>query len=220
MMLLVLLALLALAVWAWDIREHYVDPEQCDPANPEKKPCTPIIRRPTIEDASWVSKIDAEAPLGGDDETYIRVLQAFYDGVYVPKQTKPTDADVEAFIKSPAGSVAGVDPNALRKIIAAGFRVERTTTSAAREEAEVKFKPSEALEPKDGVDQVYGHRVQAIYVPADTRKDAELSEGVYEPTPQQPEPRYPGIYDDKTASWTGTRFYSVCQSGPCTENVL
>jgi len=219
-MVLVVLLLIALVLWIWEVREHYVDPEQCDPANPDKKPCTPIIRRPSMQDASWVSKIDAEAPIGGDDETYIRVRQAFYDGVYVPKPTKPTTSDIETFLRSPAGSVPGVDPNALRKIIAVGFRVEETGTAAAREEAEMKFKPSEALEPRDGVDQVYGHMRQAIYVPADTRKDAELSEGLYEPTVQQVQPRYPGIFNDRSTSWTGTQFYSVCQSGPCTENVL
>jgi len=219
-MILVVLLLIALVLWLWDVREHYVDPEQCDPANPDKKPCTPVILRPSMENASWVSKIDAEAPIDGDDETYIRVLQAFYDQVYVPKPTKPTTADVEAFLRSPAGNVPGVDPNALRKIIAAGFRVEEVGTAAAREAAEVKFQPSEALHPSDGVDQVYGHMRQGLYVPADTRKDAELPEGVYEPTTQQPAPRYPGTFNDRSASWTGTRFYSVCQTGPCTENVL
>lgn len=219
-MVLVVLLLVALVLWIWDVREHYVDPEQCDPANPNKKPCTPIVKRPTMQDTSWLSKIDAEAPFDGDHETYIRVLQSFYDQVYVPKPTKPTDKDVEAFIRGPGGSVAGIDPNALRKIIAAGFRVEETGTAAAREAAELKFKPSKALQPEDGVDQVYGHMRQAIYVPADTRKDAELSEGVYEPTTQQVQPRYPGLFDDNSTSWSGTQFYSVCQSGPCTENVL
>jgi hypothetical protein len=219
-MVLVLLAIVALVLWLWDLREHYVDPEQCDPANPAKKPCTPPVVRPTIDNESWTSKIDAEAPIEADDETYIRVLQAFHDQVYVPKTTKPTDKDVEAFLQGPTASVPGIDPNALRKIIAAGFRVERTVTGAAREAKELQFEPSEALQPSDGVDGVYGHMRQGLYVPADTRKGAELPEGLYEPTVQQVQPRNPGLSTTNSTSWTGTQFYSVCDSGPCTENVL
>ena len=40
--------------------------------------------RPTLEDAAWRSKIDAQAPIGASDDDYIAALQKFYDTVYFP----------------------------------------------------------------------------------------------------------------------------------------
>jgi hypothetical protein len=186
------------------LREHFQDPE-FPVSRPAKNPI-------------WLSKIDAEAPIGGDDDLYLSVLQAFYDKVYNPASVKPKDTDVEAFLRGPDANRPGIDINVLRKIIGNSFRIERTTTAAAREQKQVAFKVSKAIEPKDGRDQVYD-RTEALYVPADSRI-GELSEGVYEDIPQQDEPRRPGFFDNKSTSWTQAAFYSVCDGGPCEQNVL
>jgi len=206
-MVLYWLLAVALLLFAWSFRETFTDTE------------SPISGRPSLSDPSWRSKIDAEAPIGGNDEDYVRVLQAFYDKVYEPAETKPRDTDVETFLKTPDAQVAGVDHNAIRKIIGTGFRIEKTLPSAAREEAQIKFQPTEALQPKDGIDQVY-NRKENVYVPTDTRL-GDLPEGLYAPVNQQPEPRNPGVFDDKSTSWTQSSFFSVCKEGePCAENVL
>lgn len=206
-MVLYWLLAIALVLLVWNFRELYTDSE------------SPISGRPSMSSPAWRSKVDAEAPIGGNDEDYIKVLQAFHDKVYVPSEIKPKDTDVEAFLKTSDAQVPGVDPNALRKIIGTGFRIEKTLPSAAREEAQVKFQPTEALQPKDGVDEVY-NRKENIYKPADSRL-GDLPEGLYAPTTQQPQPRNPGLFDDKSTSWTQASFYSVCKEGePCAENVL
>lgn len=188
----------------WNLREHYVDPEF-------------TVTRPA-RNSVWLSKIDSEAPIGGNDDDYIRVLQAFYDKVYVPAATKPKDTDVETFLKSSDAAVPGVDPNAIRKIIGTSFHIERTMTAAAREEAQVKFTPSKNLEPKLGRDEVYD-RTEQIYVPADSRL-GELPEGLYAPVEQQETPRREGQWDDRSTSWTDAKFYGVCEGGECAKNVL
>lgn len=204
--MVVLLALLLLIVLLWTTREHYVVI-----SGPGERPS---------KTAAWLSKIDAEAPIGGNDDDYIRVLQAFYDTKWKPLRDANPDAsirdtEVEAFLKSPVAQ--GVDTNSMRKIIAAGFSVETTQTAAAREQAQIKFQPTQALQPKDGVDPLA--RPQPAYVPADTRL-GELPEGLYAPVEQQDEPRREGVYDNKSTSWTQTSFYNVCTEGPCTRNVL
>jgi hypothetical protein len=206
-MVLYWLLAIALLLFAWSFREYYTDTE------------SPISGRPSLSDPAWRSKIDAEAPIGGNDEDYVKVLQAFHDKVYVPAEVKPKDTDVEAFLQTADAQVAGVDPNAIRKIIGTGFRIEKTLPSAAREEAQIKFQATEALQPKDGIDQVYNRKENA-YIPADSRK-GNLPEGLYAPVNQQAQPRNPGIFDDKSTSWTQTSFFSVCKPGePCAENVL
>lgn len=208
--MIVLAALLLFVVLLlWRYREHYVEI-----SGPGERPS---------KTASWLSKIDAAAPIGGNDDDYLKVIQAFYDLKWKPlRDGNPTasipDTEVESFLKSSDAQVPGVDTNAMRKIIAAGFSVQLTQSAAAREEAQVKFKPSEALEPKDGVDEVF-IRKESIYTPADSRI-GDLPEGVYPDVFQQPEPRREGTYDDNSTSWTDTAFYSVCTSGPCTRNVL
>lgn len=204
--MVVLLALLLLVVLLWTTREHYVVI-----SGPGERPS---------KTAAWLSKIDAEAPIGGNDDDYIRVLQAFYDTKWKPlRDANPDvsirDTEVESFLKSPVAQ--GVDTNSMRKIIAAGFSVETTQTAAAREQAQIKFQPTQALQPKDGVDPLA--RPQPSYVPADTRL-GELPEGLYAPVEQQDEPRREGIYDNKSTSWTQASFYNVCTEGPCTRNVL
>ena len=199
---------IALLLVALQFREHYTEPEP------------PLVTRPAAN-STWLSKIDAEAPIGGNDDDYVRVLQAFYDTVYAPSPTKPKDSDVEAFLKTPAAQVAGVDENSLRKIIASGFRVERTATAASREQKEAVTTGALAgfrgqnLQPTNGVDEVRT-RTESIYTPADSRL-GETPEGIYAPVPQQAEPRRPGEHDDRSTSWTPNSFASVCE---CAKNVL
>lgn len=179
--------------------------------------------RPSLEDAAWRSKIDAQAPIGGSDEDYMAALQKFYDTVYAPLRSKnatasPKDTEVEAFLTS--NTFPNVSKDALRQIILSGFSVDRTESAAAREEKQVKFKPTEALEPRDGVDQVYGRRKEEVYVPAKPEFSDLFSEGNYAPTPQT-EPTRPGFWDDKSTSWSPAMFASVCDGiGKCTQNVL
>ncbi len=185
----------------------------------------PPLTRPSLEDPAWRSKIDAEAPIGGNDEDYVRALQAFYDKVYVPATLKPKDTDVEAFIKSSDASFPGVDPNSLRKIITKGFRVDLTTTIAEREKKELVTTGALAgfagnnLQPGNARDQVYA-RTELGYIPADSRK-GELPEGLYEPT-EQSLPRRPGDFKDKSTSWTQVSPMSFCKEGDseCLKNVL
>jgi len=179
-------------------------------------------KRPSLDDASWRSKIDAQAPIGGSDEDYIAALQKFYDTVYFPirsanETAAPKDTDVEAFLNS--NTFPNVSKDSLRQVILSGFAIDKTESAAAREQRQVKFQPTEALQPRDGVDQVYGRRKEEIYVPADTRA-GELPEGIYEPT-EQTEPIRAGIWDDKSTSWTPQAFASVCdEGGKCAQNIL
>ena len=177
--------------------------------------------------AEWLSKIDAEAPIGGDDDEYIRVLQKFYDEIYLPARTANANVFIEdTKVKTFANSITtpNVDKEAIRRIITAGFAVQRTGSAAGREEQQIVktgalagFKGAE-LQPNMGVDEVRT-RKEVTYVPTDSRK-GNLPEGLYAPVPQQEEPRREGSYDDKSASWTGAKFYSVCEGEECAKNVL
>jgi hypothetical protein len=166
--------------------------------------------------AEWLSKIDAEAPIGGDDDEYIEALQKFYDEIYKPARTaNPTvfirDTDVKTFADSITSP--NIDKTALRKIITAGFAVQRTGSAASREQEQIVKTGALAgfsganLAPSMGVDEVRT-RTEVSYVPADMRK-GKLPEGLYKPVEQQEEPRREGTYDDKSTSWTGVRFYGV-----------
>ena len=168
--------------------------------------------RPSLRDAGWRSKIEAQAPIGGSKEDYEKALQSFYDTIYRPLRTTnpdamPKDTQVEEFVLAQPSTI---DKNALRQIILSGFAVDRTLSAAAREERQVKFQPTEALQPRDGVLETW-KRVNTLYTPSDSRI-GELPEGVYAPTPQQATPRREGIHDDKSASWTGQRPYSIAEN--------
>lgn len=195
---LVLLAVLALAVaWRLWTRERYVEVP-----GPGK--------RPSLDDPAWRSKIDAEAPIGGDDGDYIEALQKFYDEVYFPIRSEnesaaPKDTQVEEFLTSNA--FPNVSKDSLRQIILSGFAVDRTVSAAEREKKQIKFQPTEALQPRDGVDQVYGRRKEETYEPADKRIGL-LPEGLYEPTPQT-EPTREGTDNGPSISWSPQRFASV-----------
>lgn len=168
--------------------------------------------RPTLTDAAWRSKIEVQIPIGGNKEDYEKALQSFYDTIYSPLRTAnptamPKDTQVEEFLNT---QPSNIDKNALRQIILSGFAVDRTTSAAAREEQQVKFQPTEALQPRDGVLETWKH-VKQTYTPVDTRI-GDLPEGVYTPTKQQPNPRREGIHDDKSTSWTGQRPYSIVEN--------
>jgi hypothetical protein len=174
-----------------------------------------------MEDAVWRSKVDAQAPIGGSDSDYIAALQKFYDEIYAPLRTEnesasPKDTDVEQFLS--ANTFPNVSKDALRQIIISGFSVDTTMSAAAREEKQIKFEPTEALQPRDGVDQVY-RRKEEVYVPADTRESDVFPEGYYAATPQT-EPTREGIWDGKSTSWSPQEFHSVCEGEKCRQNVL
>lgn len=193
---------IALLLFFIQTREHYVVI-----SGPGERPS---------RTGDWLSKIDAEASIGSDDDEYIRVLQRFYDEIYKPARTANPDVFIrDTQVKTFADSVTSptIDKTALRKIITAGFAVDRTGSAIAREEEQIVKTGALAgftganLAPSMGVDQVRS-RTELNYVPADTRL-GKLSEGLYKPVGQQDEPRREGTYDDKSASWTGVRFYGV-----------
>jgi hypothetical protein len=211
-MLLWLLAAIAFLLFAWEYRERFTDPEY-------------KVTRPSNTDPTWLSKIDAAAPIGGNDDDYMRVLQSFYDKVYLPSPTKPRESDVETFLKSPDAIVPGVDPVSLRRIITTGFHIDTSMTAAAREQQQTVMTGALAgfsgtnLQPGNARDQVRA-RTESIYVPADSRK-GELPEGLYAPT-MQTEPLRPGELNDKSTSWSSVTPMSVCEEGDseCMKNVL
>ena len=179
------------------------------------------VTRPSLESAEWKSKIDSQVPLGSNDDDYIRILQAFYDTVYVYATNKPTTNDIELFLKGPNVHGKPVDQAALRMIISSGFHID-PPTAGSREEKQIKFMiDPEALEPEGGRDEVF-IREEETYRPADTRI-GDLPEGRYAPVVQQIRPRRPGESNYKTTSWTQDLFYDVCsvtKKRGCEENVL
>jgi hypothetical protein len=206
-----LLAIAAMLLVLMTLRERYVERE-----GPGERPSFD-----GAEGAAWRSKIDAQIPIGGSDDDYMTALQSFYDTVYSPMRTanksaSPKDTQVETFLDGI--TIPNISKDSLRQIILSGFSIDRTGSAAAREEKQVKFTPTEALEPRDGVDQVYGRRKEEVYVPADKRL-GELPEGIYAPTPQT-EPTREGIWNDNSTSWSPASFASVCEGGKCAQNVL
>ena len=189
-------------------REHYVEI-----SGPGQRPS---------RNAEWLSKIDAEAPIGGNDDDYLKVLQKFYDEIYLPARTVNSTAfikDTQVKQFADGVTVPGVDKDAIRKIITAGFAVQRTGSGAAREEQQLvksgalaDFKGAN-LQPKMGVDEVRT-RTEIPYVPVDTRL-GKLSEGLYAPVGQQQEPRREGLTKDMYTS-----FFNVCEGEECAKNVL
>lgn len=194
-------------------REHYVE-----------------IKGPGVrpsKTAEWLSKIDAEAPIGGNDDDYLRVLQQFYDEIYLPARTANDSvfiADTEVKSFADKVTIPGVDKESIRRIITAGFAVRRSGSAAAREEQQIvktgalaDFK-GKNLQPSMGVDEVRT-RTELTYVPADTRK-GRLPEGVYTPVGQQDEPRREGTSAEKSLENTDLMYYSICKDGECAKNVL
>lgn len=203
-------------------REHFTDPDECKTTGVTRgAACIPKIVRPSGDNPIWKSRIEAELPIGQNEGDYVRVLQAFYDKVYVPATDRPTEAQVDTFLASQDAAVAGTSPEALKRIIMIGFHLQAGGTAAGREEKQVVktgalagFQGKE-LEPKMGVDEVRT-RTEIPYIPADMRQSDQLPEGIYADTTQS-YPRSPGEWDDRSISWNRSQFFSVC---PCAKNIL
>lgn len=208
---------IALLLFALQYRESFTDPDR----KIDRPTLTPEGNIPSL----WQSKIDANSPISSNDMDYFNALRAFYDTVYAPAAVRPKDTDVEAFLKTASATVAGIDPNALRKMIGSSFSIETTQSAAAREQKEIVTTGALAgfsgsnLQPGNARDETHP-RLEAIYVPEDSRL-GELPEGLYVPT-EQTFPTRPGDLKDNSTSWTQAQFYSFCAKGDnaCTENVL
>jgi hypothetical protein len=160
------LAILILSVYF--LRERFTDTEF-------------KVVEPSISSAVWRSKISANAAIGADEQAYMNVISKFYTEVYVPAQVKPTTTQLEGFLTN-LPPTPGVDKDILRKILFQGFHIELGETAASKEEKQVKFKPSDAIFPKNGVDEVRT-RKEETYRPVDTQI-GELPEGQYAPVGQ------------------------------------
>jgi hypothetical protein len=204
------LSLLALYLLVLGVHECFVDTEFTN------------VTRPDINNGAWRSKIDAQAPIGGDDEAYIKSLQAFYDNVYLPSPTKPKITDVESFLAGPNVVGKPIDTQAMRLILVDAFHIESTQTAADKEKKQIQFDiDAAALEPQDGRDEVRV-RSEANYFPADP-VFGKLPEGNYAPVNQQDTPRHPGFNNYKTVGRTPVLFYDVCTDSKrpgCEQNVL
>ena len=207
----------------WSIRETFVDTE----FKSSGVGVSTSVQRPPEDTGSpvyamWKSKVDSQVPIGANDDDYIKAIRAFFDKVYDPSPTKPTTANIEAFLKSPDVVGLPLDTNALRVIIADGFHIDAGETAAAREKRQTKFTPTKNLEPSMGRDQVFD-RTELEYTPADPRADGLVPEGHYAPLKQQGRPRRLGEANYETVGKTGTLFYDVCSESKregCEENVL
>ena len=207
----------------WSIRETFVDTE----FKSSGVGVSTSVQRPPTDTGSpiyamWKSKVDAQVPIGANDDDYIKAIRAFYDKVYDPSPTKPETAQIEAFLKSPDVVGLPLDTNALRMILADGFHIQSSETAAAREQRQTKFTPTKNLEPSMGRDQVFD-RTELEYTPSDPRNDGPVPEGHYAPLKQQGRPRRLGEANYETVGKTGTLFYDVCtqtRTPGCEENVL
>jgi hypothetical protein len=207
----------------WSFRETFVDTE----FKSSGVGVSTSVQRPPEDTGApayqmWKSKVDAQVPIGANDDDYIKVIRAFYDKIYDPSPTKPGTAEIEAFLKSPDVVGLPLDTNALRKILADGFHIRSSETAAAREQRQTKFIPTKNLEPSMGRDQVFD-RTELEYRPADPRNDGPVPEGHYAPLKQQGRPRRSGEANYETVGKTGTLFYDVCTESKregCEENVL
>ena len=165
---------------------------------------------------AWESKVKANAPSDAVVGDYISVLAAFYDTVYNPATTKPTERQVNTFLASSAGTVAGVDIPSLKRIIMDGFHIDSGKTAATAELESQNFIPDAAfLEDIMARDEVRT-REEGGYNPAVSKTSIQFSEGDYAPV-SQTKPIYPGQWDDGSTKWKGPRPASVC---PCAENIM
>jgi len=194
--------------------EHFTDTEFTNVT----RPCTCPSSGPCVTSScsAWESRVRAVAPINAVIPDYISVLAAFYDTVYVPADTKPSEAQVNTFLASSAGTVAGVDNSSIKTLIMDGFHIDVTGTAASREDKTQMFAPSEKnLAPRMGRDEVRT-REEASYTGANPFLSTRFSEGDYAPVSQSG-PLNPGEWEDPTVRWKGPRPASVCR---CAENVM
>jgi hypothetical protein len=225
--LLALIGAVVLLAFILHTTERFTDPDQ-----PVRRPCictpatcsdTPGGCRRTTSTA-WSSKISALAPVGYVEADYLTVLQAFYDQIYDPSGTRPTEAQVNTFLASSAGTVSGVDRPSVKRILMAGFHIESSQTASQNEDASRNFAVDtailEATAPEAAgvappVDEVRT-RAEGEYVGANPSPSTKFSEGNYAPPPQS-QPKNPGQWEDGSIRWKGPRPASVC---PCAENIM
>lgn len=201
--------------------EHFVDPDQkvtrpcvCPtPANMSVEvvstPCDPLC-------APWESKVTALAPTGAVTKDYIAVLQVFYDQLYKPSPTRPTEAQINTFLSTSAGTVPGIDVPSLKRIIMTAFHIESSQTAAQAEAEGQAFKPSDVnLAPGMGRDEVRT-RAEGGYTGANPSPSIRFPEGEYAAVTQS-EPLNPGQWEDGSTLWKGPRPAAVC---PCAENIV
>ena len=220
-----LLALVVFLAWASGTIERYVDAEftsggTTGSPSAVTRPCacpsTTSVACP-VSCKAWESKVSAAAPTGASMTDYMSVLTAFFDTVYDPATTKPTEAQVSTFLASSAGTVAGVNVPVVKRIIMDGFHIDSGTTAAAAEYASQNFAPDTALlEDKMARDEVRT-RTEDKYTPAVPKLSTRFSEGDYAPVTQT-KPLHPNEEKDgKSKSWRGVRPASVPASA---ENVM
>jgi hypothetical protein len=141
-----------------------------------------VVTRPAIDPKNtlWTSKIAANTPFGTEPAAYITALAAFYDTVYKPAPNRPTEAQVDTFLRTP---YPGTDPAVLKMIIMEAFHIDSATKKD--ESKQTVFEPSaKLLAPKDGVDEVRV-RTEDEYEPTDTTGPFDESPlGTLDPTPQ------------------------------------
>jgi hypothetical protein len=137
-----------------------------------------VVTPPDATSSLWTSKVRANGPFDVDIPSYITALKSFYDTVYKPAQTRPSEREVDAFVLT---SFPKVDPAVLKTIIMEAFHIDSGMTAAAKEKKQIQFEASAALEPTDGVDEVRV-RKEIPVTPADTTGPFDKSpEGVYAP---------------------------------------
>jgi hypothetical protein len=180
----VVYALLALALLLIfkSVHESFTDTEYINVfapcACPESGNCPTACK-------SWESQIASIAPSMGSDhataKAYIPTLSAFFTTVYQPADSKPTEAQVNAFLNSNPST--GTDLESMKQIIMNGFHIESSTKKT--DTGKGLFTPSAALQPSNGRDEVYAKlHEKAGYVPADSRVSTRFSEGQYAPVSQ------------------------------------
>ena len=205
------LFLLSLMLLIANIHESFTDTEFTNVKRPEKK------------DAAWQSKLTAHSDFKSDKDALTAASQSFYDTIYVPSPTKPSHDEITKFASGT--SLSDSDKTNLIALLTDTFHAEASQTAAAKEQGQIKFQASAAIQPKDARDEVYTRDEKDYYpeVPAFSR---EFSEGPYQDSVQQPEPRRPGVFNDNSTSWTPNAFASVCEcrsSDPncsCAKSVL
>jgi hypothetical protein len=177
--------------------------------------------RPSMTDAAWRSKVEAQVPIGQSVEDYMAAIQSFYDVTYAPaRTTNPTAEIPAATVESYLGTQSErLDKKVLRQILISGFAIDRGSAEGREDKQLVTtgalagFKAkggSSFIEPKDGVLETW-KRDEESYVPADPRLST-LPEGIYERLPESSPPRHEGQFPDISASWTGARPYTLSQN--------
>jgi hypothetical protein len=149
-------------------------------ANVNRPTPAPVSGKPDANYTLWASKIAANTPFGTDVAPYIVAIDEFYDKVYAPASTRPTEADVDRFVTT---AYPGTDPVSLKTILMEAFHIDSATHK--NESAQTAFEPSAVLlAPNDGVDEVRV-RGEDEYTPEDTTGPFDESElGTLAATPQ------------------------------------